>query len=57
MLIQSDPKAFYVTPHYADYPMVLVNLSKVRWDIVPDLIEGAWRDVAPQSLIKAYDSE
>ena len=30
MLLQADPDAFYVTDHYADYPMLLVNLSHVR---------------------------
>jgi hypothetical protein len=28
MLIESQPKVFYFTDHYRDYPMVLIRLSK-----------------------------
>ena len=57
LLIQSDPKAFWVTPHYEDYPMILIDLFEVRWAKMPDLIERAWRDVAPKKLIKSYDND
>ena len=26
MLMQADPDTFYITDHYANYPMVLINL-------------------------------
>jgi hypothetical protein len=50
MLMQADPETFYLTPHYQDYPMVLIDLTKVRWDAMPQLIEQAWRMVAPAKL-------
>lgn len=56
LLLQADPDAFYVTAHYQDHPMVLVNLAKVRWDAMPDLLEAAWRLVAPKTLIKTHDA-
>ena len=56
MLLQADPDAFYVTDHYADYPMVLVNLSHVRWDAMPQLLEDAYRAVAPKQLIAELDA-
>ena len=28
MLVESQPKIFYFTDHYKDYPMVLIRLSK-----------------------------
>ena len=28
MLVESQPKVFYFTDHYRDYPMVLIRLSK-----------------------------
>lgn len=56
MLMQADPEVFYLTPHYENYPMVLIDLTKVRWDAMPDLIERAWRQVAPPKLQKAYEA-
>ena len=55
MLIQADPNVFYVTDHYLDYPMVLINLLEVRWDAVPQLVEQAWRMVAPAKLVREFD--
>lgn len=55
MLMQADPDVFYVTDHYVDYPMVLVDLRKVRWDAVPHLVEQAWRMVAPVKLVRERD--
>jgi len=30
MLVESQPKIFYFTDHYADYPIVLIRLSKAK---------------------------
>ncbi len=54
MLMQADPRVFYVTDHYVNWPMVLVNLAEVRWDAMPGLIEAAWRLVASQRRIDEY---
>ncbi len=56
MLMQADPETFYITDHYADYPMVLVNLANVRWAAMPQLIEQAWRMAASAKAIKAFDA-
>lgn len=55
MLMQADPQVFYITDHYADYPMILIDLTRVRWDAMPGLVEQGWRMVAPAKLIKARD--
>ena len=55
MLLQAAPEAFYLTDHYKDYPMVLIRLDQVRGDALPDLIERAWRMVAPKRLLASYD--
>jgi hypothetical protein len=57
MLLQAAPEAFYLTDHYRDYPMVLIRLDEVRRDALPDLIERAWRMVAPKRLLANYDAE
>ncbi len=55
MLLQAAPEAFFLTDHYLDYPMVLIRLDHVRRDALPDLVERAWRMVAPKRLLDAYD--
>ena len=56
MLLQAAPETFYVTDHYADYPMVLINLETLRWDAMPGIVERAWRIVATPALIKKFDA-
>lgn len=56
MLMQADPETFYLTDHYLDYPMVLIDLARVRWDAMPQLLEQAWRMVAPAALVARQDA-
>ena len=56
MLMQAEPEVFFITDHYKDSPMVLIDLQKVRWDAMPYLIEQAWRTVASPKLLKEFDS-
>ena len=56
MLMQADPQAFYVTDHYLNWPMVLINLAEVRWAAMPDLIETAWRMVATKKRIAEFEA-
>jgi hypothetical protein len=44
-LIDADPKTYYLTEHYVDYPVVLVRLSSIRTDALSDLLGAAWRFV------------
>jgi hypothetical protein len=55
MLLQAAPETFYITDHYANYPMILVNLDTVRSDALPDIVERAWRLVAPPRLQADFD--
>jgi len=45
-LIAEDPKTYYLTDHYVDYPVVLVRLARVRHDALRDLLMMAWRFVS-----------
>jgi hypothetical protein len=56
ILMQSDGRVFYITDHYRDYPWILVRFSAVDRAALPDLMERAWRLVAPKSLVTKYDS-
>ena len=56
ILMQADPETFYITEHYQNYPLVLIRLSKVSGSALPDLMERAWRLIAPKSLIAKFES-
>ena len=56
MLIESQPKIFYFTDHYADYPIVLIRLSKAKRAIVEPLLRRRWRGLASKAARAAYDA-
>jgi hypothetical protein len=49
-LLDLNPEAFFVTPHYKDYPGVIVRLSAVDTDQLRGLLIESWRLVAPKRL-------
>ena len=55
ILMQSQPGTFYITDHYRDHPWVLVRLSAVAREELPQLLERAWRGVAAKPLIRQRD--
>jgi hypothetical protein len=42
-LLAADPETYFITDHYRNYQWVLVRLSQIRPDILPDLLRTAWR--------------
>jgi hypothetical protein len=57
MLIARQPKLFYFTDHYRDYPIVLLRLSKASRATVEPLLRRHWRTLASKRAVKAYDAE
>jgi hypothetical protein len=57
MLVESQPKVFYFTDHYKDYPYVLIRLSKTRRETVEPLLRRRWRTVASKAAIKSVEAE
>jgi len=47
-LLAEAPDTYYLTDHYADYPIVLVRLARVRRDALADLLKMAHRFVAAE---------
>jgi len=45
-LLAAEPRVYYVTEHYKNYPTVLVRLSQVHRDSLRDLLRMAWRFVS-----------
>jgi len=39
------PDIYYAPRHYVNYPIVLVRLSRIHPDALPDLVSMAWRFV------------
>lgn len=52
-LMDAAPEIFYITDHYANYPAMLIHLSKVRKDVLRRLLEDAWRRLASKRLLRA----
>jgi hypothetical protein len=50
-LLASRPDVYYITPHYADYPAVLVRMPVVDREELGELLTAAWRYVAPPRLV------
>ena len=55
-LMQAEPDAFFITENYRNYPLVLVRLGKVSRSALPELLERAWRLVAPAGLVAEFDA-
>jgi len=57
MLIESQPKIFYFTDHYRDYPMVLIRLSKAKRNQIEPLLRRHWRALASRAAVREYDAQ
>jgi len=57
MLIEKEPKVFYFTDHYRDYPMVLIRLSKTRRATVEPFLRRRWRGLASKKAVREFDGE
>ena len=56
-LLAAAPDVFYLTPHYAGWPMVLVRLDRVERDDLKERVLEAWRFEAPERLLARFDGE
>jgi hypothetical protein len=57
MLVETQPKIFYFTDHYRDYPMVLIRLSKAKRATVEPFLRRRWRELASKKAVREYDSQ
>lgn len=55
-LLQNDPKAYFITDHYRDYPSVLIRLPNAKREEIRALLESAWRGVASKKAVAEYDA-
>jgi hypothetical protein len=55
VLCENEPRIFYFTDHYRDYPMVLIRLAKAKRGHVEPLLRRRWRELASKAAVKKYD--
>jgi hypothetical protein len=55
-LLLGDPDVFFTTPHYDNYPAVLVRLDAVSSAQLAELVEDAWRTQAGKRVIAKFDA-
>lgn len=57
LVIQAQPKIFYITDHYRDWPYVLVRMSELRTPQLQELLEDSWRLAASKKRVKIRNAE
>ena len=57
MLVESQPKIFYFTDHYRDYPITLIRLSKTTRTTVEPFLRRRWRVLASKRAVREFDSK
>jgi hypothetical protein len=55
-LMRTDPQTYFITDHYRDYPTVLIRLASADRAQLRQLIEDAWRRMAPKKLVQQFDA-
>lgn len=50
MLLEADPKTFFITDHYRNYPSVLARAAKIDAKTLRGMLELRWRKLAPKKL-------
>ncbi|MGH6869868.1 MAG: MmcQ/YjbR family DNA-binding protein [Rhizomicrobium sp.] len=56
MMLEMDPKTYFITDHYKNYPSILVRMDRVTKDEVRAMLERRWRVIAPKKLLKAMEA-
>jgi hypothetical protein len=56
-LVASNAEAFFTTPHYDGWPILLVNLDVVDHDELRELIIDSWLIKAPPRLRGQFESQ
>jgi len=56
-LLESNPEAYFVTPHYRNWPAVIVRLTTADQRELRELLGESWRFVAPKRLVREWDAK
>ena len=55
MMLELDPKTYFITDHYKGYPSVLVRMERITEVELRAMLERRWRKIAPKKLVAAMD--
>lgn len=55
-LLEMDPKTYFITDHYRDYPSVLVRIARIDKTMLRKMLERRFRAIAPKKLLKEMDA-
>ncbi len=53
-LLADNPSVFFTTPHFDDYPAVLVRLKTITIEDLEEVIVEGWLARAPKRIAKDY---
>ena len=54
VLLASDPRVFFTTPHFDGYPAVLVRLGNISMKNLKEVLVEAWLARAPKRAATAF---
>ncbi len=54
VLLASNPRVYFTTPHFDGYPAILVQLSKIGIRELKNLMTEAWLARAPKRMAAAF---
>ena len=54
LILDGNPDVYYVTPHYNGYPGVIIQVSAIGKEKLPERLEDAWLIQAPKKLAADY---
>ena len=57
ILLQAAPHVFHLTPHYENYPMILVDLATIDEGGLVEVLERAWRMTATEKAVRDWDAQ
>jgi hypothetical protein len=57
MMLELDPKTYFITDHYKDYPSVLVRMERITPDELQTMLERRWRQIAPKKLLREIEEK
>jgi hypothetical protein len=57
ILLQAAPQVFHLTPHYQNYPMILVDLAAIDETALLEVLERAWRATASDKAVRDWDAQ
>ena len=56
MLLEAAPERFFDDDHYRGFPAVLARLEAIDEAELAGLLAGAWRILAPRTLVRRIDA-